>query len=333
MVTKLPPGCNLWNTNNETFFSGEHVSGTVFIRCDHNAVSGVVRGSQCINGTWYPPIPDSLCAPLNNSMISTTCSFDGFDETSCSEPSLSGITAKMACPATYFRAEQSLMCDADGKWRSIRPWNKCRHHCGSNESNAPRWSAIVRDKRTGMNKCFANILNSVYAVTLADCVKSYEANQLNLWIFGPIYSIQSLEHGEKFSLIRIKGTFGFSESRMPICLDDGKGIHEYKWTAGALDPLLSCRNIRTDENGFYTGSRCLVNGTECINAFGSAQHQSSSQNMEGIKRRYLIGFADRAIKTGEDDNGWYDCDTTHQVPFSEPEYYALDFLDYAPRSV
>lgn len=322
------------DSNHQHLSVGDRASGKVFIRCDRKSALRVAQSSQCTNGAWNPPIPDCTCLPLNGSEIPAICSFDGYGQTSCSAPSQPGITANLACPSRYFKTEQSLVCADDGVWRALGPeTNKCRQQCGSGEGLRSRWQLIVTNKKTDQSQCFANALNSVYALTHTDCVNGYEAYELYLWTSENSYSVQSFENGGIFTLIRTKSPFVFSEGRMPICLDDGKGAYKNTWTSGAFDPIPSCNINKLDENGEYVGAKCLVNGTHCIYGYGSAQHQPSQSEIEGIHRRYLYGIVERATRAGEDKDGLYDCNTNKGTLFDESAYVELDFLDYSPRSV
>lgn len=332
-MTKIPRGGSLWNSKNEELSAGDTVVGKVDIRCNRWYAVPVVESSQCVNGIWDPPISDCKCASLNNSSISTVCSYSGNGATSCSKPSLPVTIAKMECPPQYFRAEQSIICSADGEWRSLELPNKCRHLCGykhTKDNSDTSWGIILRYKNNDLYKCHASILNSVYAITQADCVEGYSANQLYLWSQNYTNSIQSFENGGKFALIRTKSKFVFNEKRMPICLDDSLGDYDSEW-AWPDDPIGSCMVNIKNAQGYHDRSTCLVNGTGCIWSHGAGHYQAAANKIEGIKRYFLYGIGERAKRTGEDKDGMYNCVTADFIPFEEPEYNDLDFLDHFPR--
>lgn len=325
-MTKIPRGGSLLDSNDEELIYGEVVSGTVRIRCNRRSIAHVAQSSKCINETWHPPIPDCTCAPLNSSAISTVCSYSDREQTSCSEP-LPGITSEMSCPKKYFHDKQSLICGTDGEWRSHGRWDKCRHQCGNYEDSNVKWLAIITYIETDHSECFGSILNSVYIITHTDCVKDYKPNDLYIWTWELTYSIQSFEYGGKFTLVRSKKPFVFTEKTTPICLGDYKkafGTHSHI----VADPYQHCNNANYDEKGVYVGSKCLVNGTDCIYSFGSGHTRSSKFEREGIKRLYLHGIGERAMRTGENKDGFYECDITNWVPFDEPEYVELDLFEY-----
>lgn len=277
----------------------------------------------------------------------------GSGQTSCSQPPLPGFVATMKCPKKYFGGQQSLICDVDGAWKSVRPWNRCRHQCGAlNDKNDDTWDVIIREKDSTTNLCHGTILNSVYVITQTLCVEEFNPHELvikkslgralvqgKLFLFHHsdfirkmkrFFSKIAMENAGSFTLLRTKSPIKFGSRIMPICVDNGNGDFDdgYTWSS---DPIPACVAFKNnEESDYYIGGNCPVNDTECIYAFGTAFYTDSKRSIEGIPRQYLFGIGLHPRREGENKNGFYDCDLSFYQQFGEREYNELDFVDYSP---
>lgn len=287
------------------------------------------KNSQCVNGTWNPPIPDCTCPSLTTgTSVSVVCSFNDNDVTNCTEP-LPGVIATMKCPSIYFNAKQSLICDSDGVWRSLGPFNQCNYQCGNFTDDIVRWGYIVRNRSDDANLCHATLLNSVYAITAATCVDNFDATEIVLWDYTDNFDIQAIENAGKFKLIRMKRSIQMDEITMPICLKIDEEIDVYDKFTWPRDPIKRCRVSRRDHNGVYLGSNCPVDDAECIYTYGSAFYQQSKHDIEGIRRKFLYGIGRRAVRKGENIDGVYECHYNESDVFNQREYIDLDFSNHA----
>lgn len=284
-----------------------------------------------MNGKWNPPIPDCTCKPLSSNVVSTVCSYRGTGQTSCTQPPLPGFVATMKCPKKYFAGKQSMICDVDGAWKSVRPWNTCRHQCGVlNDKNDDTWDVIIREKDSTANLCHGSILNSVYVITQTSCVEEFNPHELIIKKSLGRSLVQSLENAGSFTLLRTKAPIRFGSRIMPICVDNGNGDFDdgYTWSS---DPIQACSAfINNEDSDYYVGGSCPVNDTECIYAFGTAFYTDSKRSIEGVPRQYLFGVGLHPRREGENKNGFYDCDLSFYQQFGEREYNELDFLEYSP---
>lgn len=330
ILAKIPRGGSLTDTNERKLNAGELVSGIVHIRCDRKGPLQPVKSSQCVNGAWFPPIPDCTCAPLSNTTVSMVCTNNDGVNASCAEP-LPGTTATVSCPSNYFNSQQTIKCDGNGHWTTVKPWKPCHYHCGDYGGGIPRWYIILRRKNDNKNLCHATILNRAYAITRVDCVEGYAANEIILWKYGSVNPVQSIEYAGKYKLIRTKHRIRLFKDKMPLCLDDGEVVlkEDFAWSR---DPISRCNVDRVGADGSYVGGSCPVDDAECIYSNGSGFFRESEYEIEGIKRRFLYGIGHRVERKGENHDGVYECDYSKLELFTKKDLNELDFSQFQMAS-
>lgn len=323
VVSKLPRDGSLWNLDDEKLIPGEVVSGSITTKCNEESTVPVDRISHCVNGEWIPPIPDCKCAPLDDSEVPTVCSHNGGAGTICTDPQFN-TTATMKCPSNYFYAQQTLLCDGNGRWTSMEAWKPCRYHCGDYKGDITRWDIILRKSTDNTNLCHVAILNRAYVLVGSTCVENYTPSELIVWDYGVVYAVQSIEYAGKYKLIRTKRPIQYAENTMPLCLNDDN-VELAGGVNWSRDPIQRCRVDRTGADGFYAGGSCPVDDAECIYSYGTAFHQESKYEVEGIKRRYLYGIGYRVERKGENQDGFYECHYNESEWFRPQDRFSLDF--------
>lgn len=309
---------------------GESVFGKVFVHCHRrSSLAATDMHITCINGTWTPPIPDCMCSPLHSTALSTTCTINGF-ETSCLELALPGTEATVKCPAEYIYSKQTLRCLSNGKWKLSGPPLQCRHQCGVLDlSKDLRWDVYIHGENYHL-LCYGVILNSVYILTNSSCIANETDHRLGTWHGPNNYRFQAIERGMRYALLRLKNPlrFDFDHLKMPICLDNTQGNYEssFIWRANTL---AGChKEVYAADESTYVSAQCPNNNTECVYSFGAAYHHASRDRIDGYYRRYLfaLGLPPRRLGANQED-GYYDCDTSLRENFTENDYLEIDFID------
>lgn len=314
-VLRIPQNGALLNSSGDELRVGQRVAGTIYIRCQHSSIIPPIERSQCQNGQWVPEIPNcgvaTKCPPINSTELWVFCAYNGI-ESFCSSPSRPGSIATARCPHQYIHSERKLTCAENGVWKWSDTPLQCRHECGitSDDYSTP-WDLTISNKMTGINGCYAVILNSVYLATTEECMWMYNRNADNAAIIVNDNDMRDVKPFEKeeyrFAFIKITSPIKFSRWLMPICSDDeGVGIGDDGFEY-SLDMNRNCYNPTYDPTGSTKGASCAVHNEGCMYASGSAFHSESKTEVNGRLRHYIGGIGRRPRKTADDGENYYRC--------------------------